>query len=73
MKMPSPVLLGPNDTVTKRCGLGHVMQFVRDFGTGGQVTSTPLLADGVPLCSVCLTDAQMLQLTQAGVVIELEN
>lgn len=73
MKMPAPVMLGPNDVVTKRCGEGHPMQFVRDFGAGGQVTCTPLLADGVPLCSVCLTDEDMLALTQAGVIIELEN
>jgi hypothetical protein len=49
------------------------MQFVRDFGAGGQVVCTPLLADGVPLCSICLTDEQMLEMTHLGVVIELEN
>lgn len=73
MKIPAPVMLGPNDTVTKRCKLGHAMQFVRDFGKGGQTTCTPLLADGVPLCAVCLTDEDMLALVSAGVVVELEN
>ena len=49
------------------------MVFIRDFGFGGQVPCTPVLADGVPLCSVCLSDADMLRLVQAGVVVELEN
>lgn len=73
MKLPCPVVLGPNDTVTLRCGLGHPMQFARDFATGGQATCTPLMADGVALCAVCLTDGDMLALTEVGVIIELEN
>lgn len=73
MRIPAPVILGPGDTVTKRCRERHVMQFVRDFGAGGQVVCTPLLADGVPLCAVCLSDEDMLALTSAGVVVELEN
>lgn len=71
--MLTPVILGPNDTVTKRCKLGHVMQFVRDFGAGGQATCTPIMADGVPLCAVCLSDEDILRLTQAGVIVEMEN
>lgn len=71
--MPAPVMLSPNDIVTKRCREGHPMTFVRDFGTGGQAVATPLMADGVPLCSVCLTDEQLLQLTQAGVIVEFDS
>ncbi len=67
------MLLGPHDVVTKRCHLGHPVQFLRDFGAGGQVPCTPLLADGVPLCAICLSDVDMLRLMQAGVIIELDN
>lgn len=73
MEMLAPVILGPNDVVTKRCRSGHPMQFVRDFGLGGQTTCTPLMADGVPLCAVCLTDDDLRHLIEVGVVIELEN
>lgn len=73
MKLPSPVILGPSDIVTKRCGESHVMQFVRDFGFGGQTICTPVVVDGVPLCSVCLSDEDLLRLVQAGCEVELDN
>ncbi len=75
MKMPCPVLLGVNDVVTLKCGLGHPMMFVRSLGTGGggQVVCTPLLADGVALCSVCLSDSDIMSLLQAGCIVELED
>jgi hypothetical protein len=73
MRIPAPMILGPNDVVTKRCKNGHPMQFVRDFGVGGQVTCTPIVADGVPLCAVCISDDDLLRLIQAGVVVEMEN
>ena len=73
MKLPCPVILGPNDVVTLKCGLGHPMVFVRSFGTGGQTISTPLLVDGVALCAVCMSESDLLQLTQIGCIVELEN
>jgi len=49
------------------------MQFVRDFGFGGQTICTPVVVDGVPLCSVCLSDEDLLRLVQAGCEVELDN
>lgn len=74
MKTLAPVILGPGVSVTLRCPRCQTaMQFVRDFGAGGQAVCTPLSVEGRPMCVVCTPDEDIAEALNEGFEVEMQN